>query len=643
MTKCCIAVAVFAWVGGALLLLLVYASRKTHAHKSCTTLGCIEFTRSLRESMNTSVPPCENFGRFVCDGWRSRYRLTVHEQAFVQVLESVGLALLTVPVSEKQDQQNAKQKAALLYRSCDSVRRGERDELQNVREALRSEGIVWPHRSPDADVLHMALRSSLVLRWGVPFDVTLRSEGNSLVVQLEAFEMFAFLRDKFVATSAGLPERKAYIETLRSNFKANDSNLVDIDEVDDLDKAAYATLPESVQASHYAEALDVERIFAGTNYGTQEYWRQELSPFATSNETERIVFTTRTEKFIRKVWELWDVKGGADMHVFVSWCVVQIAALFANQQLQVNFYGSTEVAHLEQGASCLAKAFLIAGTVVFSGYNNFVFAGRARFRAHKLIRTLRRAFLLRLQHWKHYDANVTVMRERDTTEVPLHVVHAGSVMELNDRVPDMRDSLVHNWQSTPVPPAANASLRSRIYSAIEAAQLLVFQHNDFLMMPYAFAFPYFDRSTTAGFNYAGAGGVAAFALAKLFVEAYGESTTGNASLETSLNCLKNESAYAMARDNSQLVMLRSLAASVAFEAYKTDWASWDIAVQNLQEYSGAQLFFMASCYALCPGSARGHGDGAQCNAHLQNVEEFARAFDCAPGTKMNPHSKCSIM
>ncbi|XP_075546751.1 uncharacterized protein LOC142579952 [Dermacentor variabilis] len=644
LTKSCVAVAAFAWVGGALLLLLaVYAGRKSHAHKSCTTPGCIEFARSLRQSINISVQPCENFGRFVCDGWRTRYRLTVHEQAFVKVLESVGLSLLTVPVSGNQGQHSAKQKAALLYRSCDSVRRGDRDELENVREALRSEGIVWPHRSSDPDFLHVALRSSLVLRWGVPFDVTLRSEGKHLVVQLEAFEMFALLRDKFVATSPGSPERKAYFDTLQSNFKMNDSHLLHLDEVNDLDKAAFAMLPKSVQASHYAVRLDEKHVFAGVDNVTQEYWRQELSPFVSLNKTERIVFATHTENFIRKVWELWAVKGGEDMHIFVSWCVVQIAALFANEQLQVNFYGSTEAAHFEQGASCLAKAFLIAGTDVFSGYNNFVFAGRARLRAHKLVRALRRAFLHRLQQWKYYDADVTVTLERDTTEVPVHVVHTGSVVEVNDLVPAMHDSLVHNWQNTPVTSPANVSLRSSIYSVIEAAQLLVFQDKDFLMMPYAFAFPYFDRSSTAGFNYAGAGGIAAFALAKLFLAAYGASKRANASLETSLRCLKNASANAVARDNSQLVMARALAASVAFQAYESESASWDITVQNLEEYSGAQLFFMASCYVLCPGSARGHEDGAQCNAHLQNLEEFARAFACALGTKMNPQSKCSIM
>ncbi|KAH6937048.1 hypothetical protein HPB50_025317 [Hyalomma asiaticum] len=612
VSKSCVAMAMVAWVGGVLLLLFaVYASRRSHG--SSNTSGCVEFARSLRESINTSMQPCENFCRFVCDGWTAKYRLT-----------------------------DTKLKAALFYKSCDAVRRGETNELPNVVDALHNEGIVWPHRSTTPDVLHAAIRSSLVLRWGAPFDVTRTTKGKQVMIHLEAFEMFASLRDKFVASSSRSTERKAYFDTLKSHFKANEGNLLNFDEVNNLYVTAYATLPKSARASGYAVTLDEEFVFAGTNNDTRDHWHEVLRPLVPLNETERIVFSTRTESFVRAVWEFWSVQGEEGMHVFVSWCVVQVAALFANQQLQANLYGSKEEAQFHQGASCLAKAFLISGTDVFSGYNKLLFKCKALVRTHILVHSLRNTFLHRLRKWKHFDAGVKVMMDRDATEKPVHVVQEDSMVEFNDETVDMRGSLVDKWQNTPKPDTTSISLRSSMYSVIEAAQLLVLVDKDFHIMPYAFAFPYFHRSAVDALNYAGAGGTTAFALAKLFLVAYDTSVAGNTSLEASLRCFENSS-NSMARDHSEVVMMRAIAASLSFDAYDSEWVSWDTAAQNLEGYSGAQLFFMASCYALCPGSAMGHNDGEQCNAHLQNLEGFARAFACAPDAKMNPPSKCSVM
>ncbi|XP_042142972.1 neprilysin-1-like [Ixodes scapularis] len=60
-----------------------------------------------------------------------------------------------------------------------------------------------------------------------------------------------------------------------------------------------------------------------------------------------------------------------------------------------------------------------------------------------------------------------------------------------------------------------------------------------------------------------------------------------------------------------------------------------------------QLFFMATCHKWC--SARLEGKSAyyspknmRCNVPLMNSWDFARAFDCKPGSPMNPVHKCSF-
>ncbi|XP_050040404.1 neprilysin-1-like [Dermacentor andersoni] len=626
------------------LLLTFYASSKRYANQPCMTPTCVEFAKSLQASMNASVQPCENFGRFVCDGWRSRHALTVREMAFVEALEDIGESLLSFVVSEKRDQQDARQKAAMLYRSCHLVRTGERNELQNVRDALRKEGIAWPRRSPTPDVVRTVLRLSLVLRWGAPCDVIVRSEGRDLVVQMEVNAMFSHLHDKFLELFGGIQEREAYFETLKSEFKASDDDVLDFDTVNDFDTAAFLRLPRKVQRSRYAVALDKELIFSNVTNATEQAWREALDPFWRPNKTSHLVLSTRSESFVRNVWKLWASIVQDYMYAFVSWSVVQIAALYANQQLQLNFYGSEEEAQLRQGASCLAKAFLIVGSQIFSRYNDVVLAAKPWLRAHNLISAVCKAFLLRLQQWKHFDASVVVMTQSVTGEMPLLVILNDTVNEAGEHVADMSDSLVRNIEKVPLPNAESVSLRSKAYSAIESAQLLVLLENDFALTPYAFTFPYFYGSASTALNYAGAGGIAAYALAQLFFKAYGASVSGNVALQAGLRCMKNASVHTLnGVIEDKVVTWRVLATKASLDAHEQDRPSRDAAVSGLDAYTGPQLFFMASCYSLCPGSDEDADDGAQCNAHLKHVDEFAQAFECAPGTPMNPLTKCSTM
>ncbi|KAL1447779.1 hypothetical protein MTO96_044221, partial [Rhipicephalus appendiculatus] len=58
---------------------------------------------------------------------------------------------------------------------------------------------------------------------------------------------------------------------------------------------------------------------------------------------------------------------------------------------------------------------------------------------------------------------------------------------------------------------------------------------------------------------------------------------------------------------------------------------------GLEEFSGAQMFFLSACLQLCdaPLSRR-----SECNFALRQSDAFASVFSCAEGTRMNPRDKC---
>lgn len=78
---------------------------------------------------------------------------------------------------------------------------------------------------------------------------------------------------------------------------------------------------------------------------------------------------------------------------------------------------------------------------------------------------------------------------------------------------------------------------------------------------------------------------------------------------------------------------------VTFNAYKR--ALKDNTLQELgllidgKEYTSDQVFFLTYCRVVC-------GSGKKCNRAVQNMDSFARAFDCERGSAMYPTKTCNF-
>ncbi|KAH9384637.1 hypothetical protein HPB48_026647 [Haemaphysalis longicornis] len=64
-------------------------------------------------------------------------------------------------------------------------------------------------------------------------------------------------------------------------------------------------------------------------------------------------------------------------------------------------------------------------------------------------------------------------------------------------------------------------------------------------------------------------------------------------------------------------------------------------------YNAKQLFFVSSCVKWCASGDAKWGQRyapwwKRCNVPLTHLEDFAEAFECAPGTPMNPPARCSF-
>ncbi|XP_037516285.1 neprilysin-1-like [Rhipicephalus sanguineus] len=206
----------------------------------------------------------------------------------------------------------------------------------------------------------------------------------------------------------------------------------------------------------------------------------------------------------------------------------------------------------------------------------------------------------------------------------------------------MGDSFLQNWRNAWLSRTFFRGLDIKIaFSAIETLAFSVDVEHlwDYILLPYAFAFPYYDMNAMASINYGGFGTQVAFALGKRLHNAYITADSGGTSFSTFLSCISNVSLSVEYNDDAVLFAeVVSLGAVV--DTYRNSSDGRRLVL--LERLTGEQLLFVAICYAKCIGSYY-VADDSMCDAVLQNVPEFSEAFRCARGTPMNPRKRCMLL
>nr|XP_054929006.1 endothelin-converting enzyme 2-like [Dermacentor andersoni] len=665
----------------AFLVHLLGGAKGTPAVRVCHTHECHEYGRRLGSSLNQSVRPCDSFTQFVCDGWRRENEFSTYELLVAQGLESVTRTLdaLNVP----QTGQSSAQRGAALYRSCEKLLYGERDDLAAVREALGEAGITWPRRPARADVLHTVLVTSLRLGWDVLFRfVSLRSPQARLAVNSGRTIVLILNRNKMALELALRGTRRGYFSMLRSSMlppqvtqrheTATVADEVSFQEVTAIEELTLPMLSEA----YYMPSASPESAYHMSDIPelgplglSRARWLAALRKFGLGDVTE---FVTANPEYVRTFLDLWNRLGENTTHIFVSWCTVQVAALLANQNLIVNFYdGNSRRALSLHVAFCLGLAYAVSGPVLFSGYNRHILKTTVRQDASRLLLGVREFFRKRLVRWRGYDMNTTVVGQWSSLDVVFRELGNGDRTKTGDAVggsgsrpsgaaenttgggvvPDLtEDSLVANLRKVSSPVAKGVrdddargdAEESAVSVSISVMRLLAVSraNRDFTLVPYALSFPHFDDHLPAAVNYGGLGAEVARALGVLVSNAYRSHPTSRVWLEDLAHCLSTSPfADGVGVDVAEALSLGALVD--AYEDVRADVAAAKL--PGLESYTDLQLLFMALCFAKCRGSGARKTPLWACNLPLMYSPQFARAFGCAVGTPMNQLNQCPTM
>ncbi|XP_077501194.1 endothelin-converting enzyme 1-like [Amblyomma americanum] len=657
--KCCAGTScVLLAVIVAVHLALRAPSRERH-YETCDTLACAAYSKRLLETINSSVKPCDSFTHYVCDGWNSRYEASVHDVALLSALTRMYYIVRDMNVPKSG--QNIMERAAAFYLSCECVGKARCNELLNVAVVLEAANVVWPLKAQRPDLLHTLLHVSIRLGWAGILAFEVKATGPKKYVLLRPPQEFYILGQRAKEQLRSPGSRQHYFEVLKTSLKAASSAAVHGDSVtfeetrnielkiwDDLWKRA---------ALHPTSIMKEGLFYNFVPNLTLERWKQALRDYRVGlREDERVVFMSDSIPFVHAFFNMWKKYGEEEMHLLLSWCTVQVAAWFANQELLINFYGTEQKVEIVHRAFCFSKTFVVTGDALLHRFSDATLPARIRPQARALILDVRQSLHGRLLRWKFYDENLTVVHNWNSTSVALLYFKKPGGGDSDDKseatdghqegLVDMGESLVANWQLAAQGSFLNPS-SWRLSKVIQELGLYVLhadtEEPDASLLPYAFSFPYFDHGATDALNYAGIGSRVAEALSQLFFSAYFTSPEALDAFKNQFHCMENSTSNKIYR-RSYAPYLEPLSLKTALYAYRARNAATDVRVRGLEFLTPEQLFFVAACYVRCvrPSGPPGTVDG-QCDKTFQHVAEFADAFQCAPGTRMNPSHRCELL
>ncbi|KAJ7319550.1 hypothetical protein JRQ81_019061 [Phrynocephalus forsythii] len=196
----------------------------------CLTPECIEAAAAIKNKLNTSVDPCDNFFRFACEGWIENNPIPEDSSSYgvyPWLRHNVDLklkALLEKPLSKRRDNE-AVQKAKILYASCMNENKIEKADAKPLLSMLKHSPFRWPvlesNIGPEGQwserkfsmlqtlaTLRGQLSSSVFIRMYVSSD---DKNSNEHIIKLDQAFLSLSAREDYLDNST---EAKAYRDAL---------------------------------------------------------------------------------------------------------------------------------------------------------------------------------------------------------------------------------------------------------------------------------------------------------------------------------------------------------------------------------------------------------------------------------------------
>ncbi|XP_064476082.1 endothelin-converting enzyme 1-like [Ornithodoros turicata] len=634
----------FTFLGAVIVVLVLNTKVKSYpvaAVINCGSNACREYVQYLHESMNETIDPCENFYGYVCG--RMQRANSVRQTAFMRFRERVIQKSRARTASMTQ---SAVEKAALFYQSCENVLKYNDDgELPQVKVILADAGITWPTPASTPDVLFTMLRLSSYWLWDTFITVKWVPRSGKLATPLSigpSPHLSTLLRQRNAILRA--KRYFDYFVIIYEAFKtSNKTANAAFDELGTIERDAVPMF----EARLHSDKKKVETTIRRFNYTapgiSRERWFQGFKAHFYDLLASEPVVVVEHVRFLRVIPLLIDKVGEVNLHLYLSWTVVQRLVLLGNSRLLVNYHGTLEAAKLNHRSFCYHLVQEKMGFAFLSPYVSSIYTPLVKNDIANIMNNICSTFddLYR----KSFDPSDSLRAAQQHTDAVLKYLDMfteGNVDRYYANYSSMTDKVVKNYKVS-CDGARNSQRDGYVtlahFRTPAETEFTFLDDNkgEFLLAPNVLELPYYDETVPVTIKYAAFGSFVAESLTKLLLHTYTEwHANSRSKVRQTIDCV-TRSNPSLRRDHSddlQNLIVAAATIHILLSAIEHS-SSYEEGTSIARTY---RRFFVIWCYVLCDTG----GDSELCNGPLRHVDEFASVFGCAKNSSMRSELSCKV-
>ncbi|KAH6929947.1 hypothetical protein HPB50_007216 [Hyalomma asiaticum] len=607
----------------------------------CTTASCSALDSLLASSVDQTRDPCVNFYAHVCSGWAQSHNQSVYRSHLREFLEDVDGILARVLVPSQA--QTASQIVAAFYQTCTAVLVDGVDELPSFRRQLRLAGVSWPLVSVEPDLV--ATAASVYATFQVTAILRIRPSRRNTSNVLEVAPDLAFLRG-WKRTRQQLIRAGAYarfFEETKTKYAGKDgatNAAINYEMFSDVEDTVLQALVHRGQSGGEVRVSRIDSLVQFTRNVPTTTWRAVIDKLGLPESALVIIANL---ELIKKVDDLFTTLGEERLHYYLGWCVVQQMMRYISKGLANSLYdyeGVIDMAtDMRARAECMQLSEKLVGQFTFGRF----LIWKTDAEDYLYVSSVVGAVSGQLMHVIG-SRNGPKLRAAD-----FHVEFHEDAMRVVDEALGKYglsngSSLLSNWMDIAAAVSTiNATFRDRIATTYTKDLVAEQRYNLYnnrrgaLSLPPFFAMlPVYRKHLSDTTKYGALGTLFATAIFRLFLDKLASYSVEFEGAIKALRCFAELAEY---RSDGLERYHHAASVTLALEALRS-LPSRDH--QRLRMFDSLQVFFVVMCYLFCTPNTPEDTIIAEtiCNEAVKNSREFAMAFQCSPGSLMNPEQRC---
>ncbi|XP_054922330.1 membrane metallo-endopeptidase-like 1 [Dermacentor andersoni] len=627
----------------------------------CRTPSCYAYWDRLRNQLDESIDPCDNFTAYVCGKWKPERRFgALSQSSFSEMAmwwrtnfrDIVRKASIELPVGRK---------VVAMFESCMTQMRS---DVPTFLLFMRVHGLAFPGEAKERPPLEVLF--DLAFNWNINLwfklqllPGTIDDPRRRILITTNEFLTY------WLAMLGQVPANKfaALYNAMVRIFGGDEANLVTEEKVKKIYEIMLFIVNKLVRAgtrmARFPAVFAVRNLTSYTKLVTAEHVHDVIKktlridpPFSID---ELLLFNDIA--LLHAMLGIISAYNDTTLLRHLSCLFVYAYGAVAHPTAVLNtLFGSAEWAKEVQPRYCAVQveasykllAAALASVAVFSPEERRTIDEHLE--GIKQVTFNKTSAMVWLDEQTKHVATQKLLRVRTALWPPAEFLTDNVLEDIYGKFPENNDTTFANlWiatrrnernlSGTPVGVLAHSLIESTALPYAQYEHLL----NEVRLAVGALAPPLYYRDGTKAMLYGGLGFFYAKSLISTFDSA-GTKVDDQGRIVSSW--LSDQSQQEFERrvhdclEKNSTVFPEVPAMEVAHAAFLRDSRSSPTRLSpNLTEH---QVFFVTTCAASCALSASDNLYGGDCNKAVMNFAPFAEAFNCPVGSKMNPISKCTF-